>query len=107
MAHEPARPLGRAPIGEPPDEPEFAIEDPYDWYLLGRDSDREPVLSVVMPTLNEEASVADCIESVREVLVRLRLPGEVIVADSSEDRTAEIAAEYGAIVVEPDDIGYG
>ena len=50
--------------------------------LLSADSDREPVVSVVMPTLNEEAGVAECIEGVTRALRELGLTGEVIVSDS-------------------------
>ena len=75
--------------------------------LLGPHSDERPVLSVVMPTLDEAEGVGRCIEAVRATLLELGITGEVIVADSSSDRTAEIAREHGAIVVEPDELGYG
>jgi len=75
--------------------------------LLGPDSDATPTLSVVMPTLNEERGVAECIDRVVAALEALDVEGEVIVSDSSTDRTPEIAREKGAIVVEPDEPGYG
>lgn len=68
---------------------------------------RHPVVSVVLPTLNEEEGIADCIERIQEALASIGLSYEIIVSDSSTDRTAEIAAEYGARVVEPADRGYG
>lgn len=77
-----------------------------DW-LLSADSDFQPTISVVMPTLNEEAGIAECIERVRRALAELRTPGEIVISDSSTDRTPEIAREMGAIVVEPDKAGYG
>jgi len=77
-----------------------------DW-LLPADSETEPVLSVVMPTLNEEAGVRECIERVKTALAALETPGEVVISDSSTDRTPEIAREMGAVVVEPDGKGYG
>jgi len=76
-------------------------------FLVGADSDRRPVLSVVMPTLNEEAGVRQCIESVERVAEELQVPTEVVVSDSSTDRTPELAEQAGAIVVEPDEPGYG
>ena len=75
--------------------------------LLPAGSERTPALSVVMPTLDEEGGVAECIERVTRALEELQVYGEVIVSDSSTDRTPEIAAEHGAIVVRPDRPGYG
>nr|WP_199174888.1 glycosyltransferase family 2 protein [Halegenticoccus soli] len=60
-----------------------------------------------MPTLNEEEGIAECIERIKSALGTLGVPGEIIVSDSSTDRTPEIAREMGAIVVEPDAPGYG
>ena len=76
-------------------------------WLLSADSDITPTVSVVMPTLNEEDGIAECIERVRNALDKLQVHGEVIISDSSTDRTPEIAREMGAIVVEPDGKGYG
>ena len=75
--------------------------------LLPADSERTPTLSVVMPTLNEEAGVGECIDRVVRALEELQVYGEVIVSDSSTDRTPEVAAERGAVVVTPDRSGYG
>jgi hypothetical protein len=80
-----------------------AVDDP----LLPADSTRTPTLSVVLPTLDEEAGIRDCIEGVKAALKELSMYGEVIVSDSSTDRTPEIAREMGAIVVDPDQDGYG
>lgn len=54
-----------------------------------------PTFTVVIPTLNEEACIGECIASVR----RSGHVGEIVVADGgSLDRTAEIAAAQGAVV---------
>ena len=78
-----------------------------DALLCARDSEETPVLSVVVPTLNEEAGIGTCMEWIREAVETLQLPAEIIVSDSSTDRTPEIARAHGAIVVEPDEPGYG
>jgi hypothetical protein len=78
-----------------------------DEVLLPADSAQQPAVSVVLPTLNEEAGIAECITRIRNALSREGLLGEVIVSDSSTDRTPEIARDLGAIVVEPDQPGYG
>jgi hypothetical protein len=75
--------------------------------LVDEDSDVDPVLSVVLPTLNEEEGVRVCIERVQSAAETLGLTTEIIVSDSSTDRTPEIAREMGAIVVEPEEAGYG
>ncbi|QSW98237.2 glycosyltransferase family 2 protein [Haloterrigena alkaliphila] len=74
---------------------------------MDRGSDVEPTLSVVMPTLNEEEGIETCINWIKSAVEELQLPTEIIISDSSTDRTPEIARELGAIVVEPDQPGYG
>jgi glycosyltransferase involved in cell wall biosynthesis len=58
-------------------------------------------LSVVIITLNEEAHIADCMESVKQIA------DEIVVVDCfSSDRTVEIAKSKGAIVKEEKFRGY-
>ena len=76
-------------------------------YILDADSSAEPVMSVVIPTMNEEEGIGTCLDWVKSAVAELRLPTEIIVSDSSSDRTPDIARECGAIVVEPDESGYG
>lgn len=78
-----------------------------DELLVDADSRGQPVLSVVLPTMNEEAGIGTCIDWIKEAIEALQVPAEIIVSDSSTDRTPAIARERGAIVVEPDEPGYG
>ncbi|WP_276253314.1 glycosyltransferase family 2 protein [Halomontanus rarus] len=78
-----------------------------DHLLLGRDSEQEPAISIVMPTLNEEDGVGECIDRAKTAIEKLGVTAEIILSDSSSDRTPEIGREMGAIVVEPDAPGYG
>lgn len=71
------------------------------------DSNREPTLSVVLPTLNEEEGIAECIDSIKSAILELGITAEIIVSDNSDDQTPVIAERKGAIVVEPDQLGYG
>jgi glycosyltransferase involved in cell wall biosynthesis len=65
-------------------------------------------VSVVMPCLNEEESVALCIRKIKEVFIRDDIKGEIIVADNgSVDRSREIAESEGARVVLEPQRGYG
>jgi glycosyltransferase involved in cell wall biosynthesis len=58
-----------------------------------------PLLSIIIPTLNEETNLPLLLDSIKEQTFHNY---EVIVADSAEtiDRTGEIAASYGARVLE-------
>ncbi|MDD1694076.1 MAG: glycosyltransferase family 2 protein [Methanoregula sp.] len=64
-------------------------------------------ISVILPTLNEEHTIADCIRKIQTVFRGTGMSGEIIVADSSTDRTAEIAQFLGANVIHPEKSGYG
>ncbi|UCE80268.1 MAG: glycosyltransferase family 2 protein [Methanobacteriota archaeon] len=67
----------------------------------------EPKISVVIPTMNEEASVGLVIKEVKDAFSD-EIPIEVIVVDTnSVDGTREIAASLGAVVVEEPRRGYG
>lgn len=64
-------------------------------------------ISVVIPTMNEEASIGLVIDEVAEALRDSR-PYEILVVDTdSRDRTREIASSKGAVVVEEPRRGYG
>lgn len=78
-----------------------------DELLLDRESELDPELSIVMPTLNEEEGIQTCLEWIKDAIEELQVPAEIIISDSSTDRTPDIAREMGAIVVEPDQGGYG
>ncbi|MFI8425333.1 glucosyl-3-phosphoglycerate synthase [Streptomyces sp. NPDC085479] len=68
---------------------------------------RGTTVSVVLPALNEEATVGDIVGVIRRELMTDAAPlvDELVVIDSgSTDRTAEVAAAAGARVVARDDI---
>ncbi|HEY2805431.1 MAG TPA: glycosyltransferase family 2 protein [Gemmatimonadales bacterium] len=65
-------------------------------------------VSVVMPCLNEAASVAGCVEQARTAMSKAGLAGEVVIADNgSTDGSPDIAARAGARVVIVERRGYG
>jgi hypothetical protein len=67
-----------------------------------------PVVSVVIPCLNEEENIEACVRSALAVLERENIPGEVVVADNaSTDDSAELATAAGARVVHEPRRGYG
>ncbi|MGY3058153.1 glucosyl-3-phosphoglycerate synthase [Streptomyces sp. TE3672] len=63
-------------------------------------------VSVVLPALNEEATVGEIVATIRrELMEKVRLVDELVVIDSgSTDATAEVAREAGARVVHRDAI---
>lgn len=63
--------------------------------------------SVVLPCRNEEASLGFCIQTITDVFERENIQGEIIVSDSSIDRSPDIVRRHGAILVKHDKQGYG
>jgi glycosyltransferase involved in cell wall biosynthesis len=67
-----------------------------------------PLLSVVIPCLNEQENIEICVRTALDVMARAEISGEVIVVDNaSEDNSAKLAAEAGARVVQERHRGYG
>ena len=66
-----------------------------------------PLVSLVIPTMNEAKTIGECIQQANEVFKKMGLEGEIIVVDSSSDDTPVIAKSHGATVVVPEKLGYG
>jgi glycosyltransferase involved in cell wall biosynthesis len=66
-----------------------------------------PEVSVVIPALNEEKTIALCIKHVREGCEKAGISYEIVVVDSSTDATSDIAESLGARVIHPELRGYG
>ncbi len=65
------------------------------------------MISVVLPCRNEEKAVGVCINKLKEVFRDSNIDGEIIVSDSSTDKSAEIAEQLGARVIKHNKVGYG
>jgi glycosyltransferase involved in cell wall biosynthesis len=67
-----------------------------------------PLVSVVMPCLNEEAAIGSCIEKIQNTFNQAGIDGEIVVCDNgSTDRSVEIAESMGIKVVHQSLRGYG
>jgi len=65
-------------------------------------------LSVVMPCLNEEKTIGNCIDLALDTMRREGIEGEVLVVDNgSVDDSVSVAEQHGARVVHEDAKGYG
>jgi len=65
-------------------------------------------LTILMPCLNEAATIRACVGKARGFLDRADVEGEVLVADNgSSDGSAALAESAGARVVRVDERGYG
>jgi glycosyltransferase involved in cell wall biosynthesis len=65
-------------------------------------------VSVVIPCLNEEQNIGQCVTNAMAALAAAGLRGEVVVVDNdSDDRSAELAERAGARLVHEPRRGYG
>lgn len=66
-----------------------------------------PLLSIIIPCMNEEKTIGSCIQKALMTLKQEGVEGEIIVPDNSTDNSREIARRMGAKVVIPKNKGYG
>jgi len=76
--------------------------------LSPAEDESKPLVTVVIPCLNEAMTIAQCVRQAWEALERGGIPGEVVVADNgSTDGSPALAARVGARVVHEPRRGYG
>ena len=67
-----------------------------------------PLVSAIIPCLNEERTIGLCIGKVKEAFARRGIPGEIVVGDNgSTDGSVALAEALGARVVHQPVKGYG
>lgn len=66
-----------------------------------------PDLSIVIPAMNEELTIREFISWCHEGLAKAQIPGEILIVDSSTDKTPDIALECGARVLKAPCHGLG
>ncbi|HEY8778311.1 MAG TPA: glycosyltransferase family 2 protein [Solirubrobacterales bacterium] len=75
--------------------------------MVPSDDVADPELSIVIPALDEELTIGEFVEWCREGLRKAGVVGEILIVDSSADRTAELALSKGARVLATPKRGLG
>src|SRR5688572_479080 len=75
--------------------------------LVPDDDVSDPELSIVIPALNEQVTIGRFVEWCREGLVQAGIRGEILIVDSSSDRTSDLALSGGARVLKTPKRGLG
>ena len=81
--------------------------DPEVELLVPENDVDSPEFSIVIPALNEQLTIADFIAWCHEGMRKAGVTGEILIVDSSKDRTAEIAVAAGARVLKTPKRGLG
>src|SRR4051812_22292938 len=75
--------------------------------MLPENDVADPALSIVIPALNEEITIAQFAAWCKEGIADSGVTAEIVIVDSSTDRTAEIAVAHGARVLKCPKRGLG
>jgi glycosyltransferase involved in cell wall biosynthesis len=84
-----------------------AAHDPELSLLLPEGDVDAPEVSIVVPALNEQLTIGDFVDWCKEGLSKAKITGEILIIDSSTDKTAEIAVSKGARVLRSPKRGLG
>jgi glycosyltransferase involved in cell wall biosynthesis len=100
LAIDSSHPSPPPPAGRVAADPEIELRIP-------DDDVAHPEISVVIPALNEELTIADFVDWCHQGFAKAGIVGEVVIIDSGTDRTAEIALAKGARVLKTPRRGLG
>lgn len=64
-------------------------------------------ISIILPCRNEEQALSFCLKQIKKVLKENNLSAEIIVSDSSDDKSPEIAKKEKVILLKHNREGYG
>jgi glycosyltransferase involved in cell wall biosynthesis len=81
--------------------------DPEVKLLIPEQDVLDPEFSIVIPSLNEELTMADFVTWCLEGLAKAGVRGEILIIDSGKDRASEIALAHGARVLKTPKRGLG
>jgi glycosyltransferase involved in cell wall biosynthesis len=71
------------------------------------ENNAEPEISIILPCRNEEQALAFCIGQIKKTIKKNNLSAEIIVSDSSTDKSPEIARKEQVILLKHGKEGYG
>jgi glycosyltransferase involved in cell wall biosynthesis len=74
---------------------------------ISYDLNENPEVSIVVPSLNEEVTVGEFVDWCKEGLEKAGVRGQVLIVDSSTDKTEEIALAHGSEVLKVPKQGLG
>jgi glycosyltransferase involved in cell wall biosynthesis len=64
-------------------------------------------LTIILPCRNEEKSLGFCLKEIKKVIKNDKIKAEIIVSDSSSDKSPQIAKKHKVILLKHDREGYG
>ncbi len=68
---------------------------------------KKPETTIILPCRNEEKALQKCLNEIKETLKINKLSAEIIVSDSSKDRSPEIAKKNKVVLIKHNKEGYG
>ncbi len=81
--------------------------DPEVSLLVPTDDVADPELSIVIPALNEQLTITDFVAWCHEGMKKAGVRGEILIVDSGQDKTTELALAGGARVLKTPKRGLG
>src|SRR5918995_3985376 len=75
--------------------------------LVPEEDESNPEITIVIPALNEEGTIEEFVSWCKEGIRKAGLPAEILIVDSSTDRTGELALASGARVLKAPRRGLG
>ena len=75
--------------------------------LVPEEDEPNPEVSIVIPAMNEESTIVEFVKWCKEGLAAANARGEILIIDSSTDRTSELALAGGARVLKTPKRGLG
>ena len=84
-----------------------ALDDPEVTLLVPAQDEASPEVTILVPAVNEQITIAEFVEWCHQGLRDAGVRGEILIVDSSEDATPEIAVALGARVLHAPRRGLG
>jgi len=74
---------------------------------MTKTNNNDILVSIVVPSLNEETTIEEFVNWCKEGIERAKVKAEILIVDSSTDKTADIAQRAGATVIKVPHKGIG